>query len=160
MPRINAGPALLQKVSSRAPSSGERSPCRTRLPTAFAPTGYPPISPRRNAAAPAPSMPNSRRNSGPAARPSTSAAPSVVKSCAATKKGNSAGMTEARQRDIPSRTPCAAVFPQVNSSSASTPVQAAAAGKSHFFKHITAVSLCALPHQICAGTGKFPVPGA
>ena len=39
MPRMKAGPALLQNVSSSAPSSGVRSPCRTRLSAVFAPSG-------------------------------------------------------------------------------------------------------------------------
>ena len=99
MPNRNAGPALLQKESSRSASGFVSCPLRNAAATFCAPTGYPP----RNAGISRDSAPSGIPNSRPKGRRTAKELPSreLVSRMDSTKKGNSEGITVRRHSSMP-----------------------------------------------------------
>ena len=99
MPNRNAGPALLQKESSRSASGFVSCPLRNAAATFCAPTGYPP----RNAGISRDSAPSGIPNSRPKGRRTVKELPSreLVSRMDSTKKGNSEGITVRRHSSMP-----------------------------------------------------------
>ena len=108
MPKMKAGPALLQKPSIRRASLAVSCPFCHAWVTHRAPTGYPPINPTNSSGA-APSGILQRRHMGHKNRKLMPKVDSV-RTVDRIKKGNRDGITTFRHRSIPSATPAKAVM--------------------------------------------------